>query len=225
MSETKSISSGKESYVENPHCVVDLPFRPEFTYFDDQSDAHNDDDHDDDDVREAPPENIGEFLYKLSKTRQIEGKKRREAIMKAVNQKRLALNGLDERVKMTPAKTSKPVKSLKHDNICERLYSESKEKIEEGKKRRQSIEAAIKSKTPKPKDYGKVPPSKHDEFYMKNTKYALEKKSRINSIRENLERAVSAEKARAKQLKEQRELKRRQNDAYKKSTFKYPVYA
>lgn len=279
VTELKSSHSESTKYLSEAtvHSLSKNPDDPYIASYD----AKNEDDRD-------GPESIGEFLYRLSENKQIEGKKRREAIKRAIQEKaayekygivpkdnsytqkmiheigespisnwlynqsldmqksgqkkrqmiekKLALKNscppvpkkcleFDINGIVTPPKSSNHEQSMiDPDNICERLYSVSKEKIEQGKLRRQSIEAAIKAKKIKPKDYGKVPPSKHDDFYIKNKNFALEKEYRLEKIREDEERAARALRERARQLKEQREYKRRQDEAYKSSTFKYPVY-
>jgi hypothetical protein len=96
-------------------------------------------------------------------------------------------------------------------NIFYRLThcAHSAQKKEEGKKKKESVDAALKAKHPDPKTYPKLPPSMHNYYYEKNVKYSKEREERIKALREKRDLEKKLELQRQRMLKAKREHKRR----------------
>lgn len=173
-----------------------------------------------------PNQGLCDWLYSLSSQRQTEGKSKRKAIEAKLLVKNLPnsgsnknrapikfdINGIIRTPEPKKTQGKKEVSTNGAPDIYDRLSkcAHCSQKKEEGKKKKEAIEAAIKARHPDPKNYPLLPPSMHSYYYEKNVKYAIEREERINQLREKRDLEIKMEIERLRRLKEKRELKRRQ---------------
>lgn len=185
-----------------------------------------------------PNQGLCDWLYGLSTQRQMEGKNKRQSVEAKLSGRNLPnsgpnknkapikfdingiirkkapiqfdINGIIRTPKSKKTQEKKEVSANGAPDIFDRLSrcAHCAQKKEEGKKKKESIEAAIKARHPDPKEYPLLPPSMHSYYYEKNVKYAIEREERINKLIEKRDLEIKMEIERRRRLKEKRELKR-----------------
>lgn len=162
---------------------------------------------------------VCEWLYRLSFERQMYGKKKRQSIEEKLTKRpvtrnrpkvpiKFDVNGIVDLPKSMPFDLSKADESP----IVHRLTncSHSAKMKEEGRKKKESVEAVLKSRHPEPKTYPKLPPSMHSHYYKKSVKYAKERGERINSLIQERDEKKKLQLEHQRKLKAERERKRRE---------------
>ena len=162
---------------------------------------------------------VCEWLYRLSFERQMDGKKKRQSIEEKLTKRpvtrnrpkvpiKFDVNGIVDLPKSMPFDLSK----LDDSPIVHRLThcSHSAKMKEEGRKKKESVEAVLKSRHPEPKTYPKLPPSMHSHYYEKSVKYAKEREERIHSLIQERDEKKKMQLEHQRKLKAERERKRRE---------------
>jgi hypothetical protein len=162
---------------------------------------------------------VCEWLYRLSSERQMEGKKKRKSIEEKLTKTPVTRNRPKVPIKfdvngIVDLPKSMPVDQPKVDDshIVYRLThcARSAKKKEEGRKKKESVEAVLKSRHPEPKTYPKLPPSMQSHYYEKSVKYAKEKEERINRLIQERDQKMKLQLEHQRKLKAERERKRRE---------------